>query len=102
MAKLFFAALFFILAFSIVSAETNNSYVHELQKAANNLKCKTDFSVGVINSSIAIYPSDTLSQYMTKLQNDLTQLQIYAASNDKDSFKSYLKNTYDEIGRAHV
>ena len=86
-----------IIAVSAVGNNPNNDNNRgkQLQFALGNLKCMNDFTTSYLNDLIALNPSDTLSADITKLQDDLTQMQTYASNNDTDSLKSYIKNTYD-------
>lgn len=90
--------LILILAQNSTSNITKDSHDNkdELTKAFNNLQCKTDFTIGIINSMISNVPSEKLSNYTLKLQNDMSQLQTFIDNNDKDGFRDYLKDNYDK------
>ncbi|MBI5046679.1 hypothetical protein HZC07_03020 [Candidatus Micrarchaeota archaeon] len=66
-----------------------------IEAAMIEVGCKTDFTVGVINSVDSAVNSSNLSRYATKLQADVTALQGYADRNDSEGFRSYVKGTYE-------
>ncbi|MBI5223961.1 hypothetical protein HY990_06090 [Candidatus Micrarchaeota archaeon] len=73
-----------------------------LDSVMADVKCKTDFNVGVISDFIAAVPNSSinLSSTIDKLAQDTAQLQSYANSNDTENFRSYLRSTYEPDARA--
>jgi len=91
-----FSIIFANLGFVIAAENKTHDYTQELQRHWSNLKCKIDFSSGVINSMNSLAPLEVLSQSIARMQADLAQLQVLAASNDREGFKNYIKTTYDD------
>ncbi len=85
-----------LLAVPLVSADSGNLTSQYLSASAQQVKCKTDFMVGVINSiTSTVSNAGSLSPYASALQSDESQLQSYASSGDADSYRTYLQGTYD-------
>lgn len=60
--------------------------------------CKTNFNVGVLESYKEVSPmsASVLDPLIETIQSDTSQLQSYADSNDTESFRSFLKDTYEK------
>jgi hypothetical protein len=83
-----------LLAMPVVSAVKINDEM--LMGAYDDVKCLTDFENSVITSVTAKVPQASgLSAYTTTLNSDTTQLNAYANAGDEDSFKTYLRGTYE-------
>ncbi|MEK6892670.1 MAG: hypothetical protein AABX07_00535 [Nanoarchaeota archaeon] len=66
-----------------------------ISAASTALKCKTDFFIDVLNSmTINITSAENLTQYSTKLQDDLKQIEIIIAQNNS-TLKTFIKTTYE-------
>jgi len=68
-----------------------------LETAMDDVKCKNDFTIGVIDSIVTAVPdsSGTLDQYVDMLGDDQSALQSFADQADVDGFRGYVKGTYD-------
>ena len=66
-----------------------------LTGAYDLVECHTDFEVGVINSIDTAVPQANLSSYADTLTSDTEQLKTYTDANDSESFKSFLRGTYE-------
>lgn len=89
-------SIFLMQAVFVLSASDNSTLGSaELQAAASNVVCRTAMINSVISSISPLAGGSSLSDYSAKLSSDLSQLQSYASSGDKDSFKSYLSGSYD-------
>ncbi len=85
-----------LLAMPLVSADSGNLTSQYLSASAQQVKCKTDFMVGVIDSiTSTVNNSGSLSSFASALQSDESQLQTYADGGQVDSYRSYLQGTYD-------
>ena len=64
-------------------AENNAAFSSDF---SNDLECRINFNIGVLNSTMAAYPnfSSSLQIELTKLQNDLSQLQSLNGTNASD------------------
>ena len=85
--------IFLIFGFSLIIVNAANS--SDLQKAYDNAKCKSDFTIGVVNSLVNVQNSVPLTDSLSKLNSDLTQLQSLSVSSDTTTFKDFLKNNFD-------
>ena len=84
-----------LLAVPLASA-TGNLSSQYLGASAAQVKCKTDFMDGVINSITSnVASASSLSSYSSKLQSDAQQLQTYADNGQADSYRDFLRGTYD-------
>ncbi len=86
----------FLLVFApFASADTTKHEAisgEHLAAAFDDIKCKADYTVGLLN---AVNPTQ-YSQQTVALQQDLTQLQGYVDKKDVDGFRSYVKDTFDK------
>lgn len=88
--------LFALLLVPFVSADGGNLTARYLDASAQQVKCKTDFMTGVISGITSSVPSaSSLTTYADKLQGDESQLESYAAAGSADSYRDYLRGTYD-------
>lgn len=94
-----FATIFGLLALMALANATLADAVkgQGLDTAMDDVKCKNDFTIGVIDSIVTAVPdaSGTLDQYVDMLQDDRSALQSYADQSDVDGFRDYVKGTYD-------
>jgi len=66
-----------------------------LGAAMEDIYCKTDFSVAVLESLIShTDDSDSLNSDIDALETDTQNLQNYADDNDVEAFRTYLKDSY--------
>ncbi len=85
-----------LLAVPLVSADSGNLSSQYLSASAQQVKCKTDFMVGVLNSiTSTVTNAGSLSAYASALQSDDAQLQTYADGGQVESYRQYLQGTYD-------
>lgn len=67
-----------------------------LASAMDVVVCRTDFTVGVLDSMIDRVPGASgLGDSVDELEEDTAQLQQYADAGDVDGFKTYLRGTYE-------
>jgi len=67
-----------------------------LASAMDVVNCRTDFTVGVLDSMIDRVPeASVLSDNVEELDADTAQLQGYTDAGDVDGFKTYLRATYE-------
>ncbi|MEW6036339.1 MAG: hypothetical protein AB1529_07025 [Candidatus Micrarchaeota archaeon] len=88
-------AIFALLLVSLSSAALNLSEVRMdgLEAAMDNVECKTDFMVGVIESVMENTGED-LQDDINMLEADTDTLQGYADAGDVAAFRSYVHGTY--------
>ncbi len=89
---------------SAISAQTATAFASGdainqtiLNAAMQQVNCKTNFTVSFLNQVVSVVPnaSSTLTPFITGIQYDTSQLQLYANSGNGPAFRSYLTNTYD-------
>ncbi len=68
-----------------------------LKGAMMDVTCKTEFTVSVINSIVDVVPntSATLTPLAEKIAADTATLQEYADANDSESYRTFLRGTYE-------
>ncbi|MFN7991026.1 MAG: hypothetical protein U0R44_02600 [Candidatus Micrarchaeia archaeon] len=66
-----------------------------LGAAMEQVRCKADFTTGVLDSIDSNAPGASLDAYSGKIKSDTAQLQSYADSNDTESFRTFLRGTFD-------
>ncbi|MBI5227765.1 hypothetical protein HY988_04220 [Candidatus Micrarchaeota archaeon] len=98
-----YAVLFaLLLAVPMISAVSSNPVKDAVKgdllgSALDEIKCRNDFTVGVIDSiTSADSNASALSSYASALQKDYTQLQVYVSANDSEGFRTFVKATYKE------
>ncbi len=84
------ACIFIILGISLVVANDSSPAVGQGIHIA--LKCKTDFSISIMNSLQNV--GANLSIYITTLQEDLAKVE--PLSDDRDALRDFVKNTYEK------
>ncbi|MFH0884537.1 MAG: hypothetical protein V1861_02405 [Candidatus Micrarchaeota archaeon] len=92
-----YALLFALLLVPFASAIEGLDVEREaaLNAAMDNVECKTDFMVGVIDSMVEnIEGVDYLNDHVDVLNTDEAQLQEYADEGDGQSFKDYVRDSY--------
>jgi len=99
-----YALVFALLAIASLSyaASPNAAKGQGLSAAMDDVKCKNDFTIGVIDSIQSADPdgSGSLDAIASTLQADESKLQTYTDSKDVDGFRSYLKSNYNPDLRA--
>lgn len=81
-------------ATSPIHSATKTASTTELQRFYDIAKSEVDFYSNVANSMVASVPSDTLTADLTKLQNDLTQIQTYVTAADRTSLQQFVQSTF--------
>jgi hypothetical protein len=92
-----YAVLFALLLIPMSSAigELDDEREAALNAAMDNVECKTDFMVGVIDSMVEnIEGVDYLNDHVDVLTGDEAQLQEYADEGDVQGFKDYVDDSY--------
>ncbi len=74
---------------------TSTTAVTELQRFYNIAKAEVDFYSEVVASMTALVASETLTADVAKLQADLTQIQTYANSKEREQLGQFVKATFE-------
>lgn len=95
--------LLLIAPFVSATSGNQNEQAH-LLASSTDVKCKTDFAIGVIDSAIKNAPNSSgdLSQYKTKLQSDAEQLKNYAQVGDKEKYSQFLHETFEKDAKETI
>lgn len=92
------AMLFMLLAVPLVSAVPQGIGAYKdagLAAAMDNVECKTDFMIGVMESMMEkVNDSSGLASQTDVLNSDVDALQGYADAGDAESFRTYVHGTY--------
>lgn len=89
-------ALIIFATLSNAAGQTNELKDRQLAVAVEDVKCRVNFTVAVLDSIIRNSANASfLTHYIKPLQNDESQLQTYANNGDVDGFRNYTENEFD-------
>lgn len=92
-----YMALFGLLMMSLTTAFPGHydpMKEDALESAMDNVVCRVEFSVGVMESHIEHLDAEELQDHIDTLEADVDELQEYVDDADAEGFRQYLRGTY--------